>query len=83
MANLTEVSGHKLESSQIWVFVWVFYPNFSVLQNAIQESTQVFWFVDFLVKIFKTREGYMISIKSASRRDCEMNSMEQRTKVFY
>ncbi len=53
MAILFDVSGHKLESSQTWVFVWCCTPHFSVLQNAIHEQTQVFLFRGFFKRILK------------------------------
>jgi hypothetical protein len=39
-------------------FRLVFYPQFSVLQNAFREKTQVFLFWGFFVRIIKSREEY-------------------------
>ncbi len=54
------VSGHKLGFSDLSLqYVWVFYPHFSVLQNAIHEQTQVNCFANYFVRIFEPREEYV------------------------
>ncbi len=56
MAFLVEVSGHKLGPSQTRVICPVFYPHFSVLQNAIHERLEFPCFAGSFVKMFKTKE---------------------------
>ncbi len=54
-------------------FCLVFYPHFSVLQNAIHESTKVFLFHGFFCKDYLNQKRVWFSLKSASRRDCEQH----------
>ncbi len=56
MAFLVEVSGHKRFFSDS-SFCLVYYPHFSVLQNARYSlNRRVFLFCGFFVRIFKTRQ---------------------------
>jgi hypothetical protein len=60
-----EVSGHKLESSQTCIFVWVstlLFPFYKML------FIRVLLFRGLFVLILKTRVGVWFSVKSASRR---------------
>ncbi len=52
-------------------FCLVFYPHFSVLQNSIHEYTRVFLFHGFFCTDFKNQSRVCLSLKFASRRDCE------------
>ncbi len=64
--NFSRGFGHKLEFCQTRVF----YPHFSVLQNAIHEQTRVFLFRRFFVCILYNQSRVCFSAKSASRKNC-------------
>jgi hypothetical protein len=75
MAFLVEASGHKTVFSDlsfclVLLFCTRMYPFYKML---IHEYTPVFLFRGFFIRVFKTREEYlMFSLKSGSRRDCEI-----------
>ncbi len=78
MAFLVEVSGHKLESSQTRVFVWfstLFFPFYKML-------FMFSCFGDFFERIIKTRVEYELSLKSASRRDCEKHEAKDSSLLL-
>ncbi len=54
-AFLVEVSGHKLESSQTLVFVWLFTLIFPFFKTLFMNRLEFSCFSDFFVCIFKTR----------------------------
>jgi hypothetical protein len=75
MAFLVEVSGHKTVFSDlsfclVLLFCTCMYPFYKML---IHEYTPVFLFRGFFIRVFKTREEYLwLTLKSGSRRDCEI-----------
>ncbi len=77
---LVEVSGHKLESSQIRVFVWfstLIFPFYKMLfMNRLEFSC----FTDFFVKIFKTWEEY--GFLQNRPEEGTVKRVEQNTWVF-
>jgi hypothetical protein len=58
----------------------VFYPHFSVLQNAIHDTLLCSCFADFFMNIFNTREEYGFLLNPPV--EGIVNSIEQKTRVF-
>ncbi len=78
-AFLVEVSGHKLESSQSWVFVWFSTLIFLFYKMLVMNRLDFSCFAGLFVKIFFRNEyGYLLypSVKGT------VISMEQKTRVF-
>jgi hypothetical protein len=58
MAFFVEVSGDKLESSQIRVFVWSSTLIFTFYEIIFLKCLKFSCFADFFVRILKNREEY-------------------------
>ncbi len=70
--------GHKLESSQTWVFVWFSTRIFPSYKMLFMKRRKFFCFPDFFVSNLKPREENGFLLKSASRSHCKYHGTKTR-----